>query len=100
MHVHIKCDDYREYSKHNNEACKHPRNNLTALIYSLAKGFFTITTESIKLILDVEQFGTSSHLIISTENFIFFFYASSLKHSMDSTELPLSFYQPTMHYKV
>ena len=41
---------------------------LTALICSLVNGLYKITTESIKLALDVEQFGTSSDLIISASN--------------------------------
>ena len=39
-------------------------NNLTALIYSLVNGLCKITTESIKPVLDVEQFGTSSNSIV------------------------------------
>ena len=45
-----------------------PTNNLTALIYLLVNGFYKITTESIKLTLDVEQFGASSNLIVLTPN--------------------------------
>ena len=33
---------------------------------SLANGLYKITTESIKLILDVQQFGMSSNLIVLT----------------------------------
>ena len=36
------------------------QNNLTALIYSLVNGLYNITTESIKLVLEVEQSGVSS----------------------------------------
>ena len=35
-------------------------NTPTALIYSLINGLYKITTESIKLVLDVEQYGISS----------------------------------------
>ena len=82
------------------------QSNVTALIYSLVNDLCKITTESIKLILDVEQFGVSSDLIVPTGNVqkvsfpFFFFYASSLRHSMDSTEIPSSIFQPTFHHKV
>ena len=39
------------------------QNNLTTLIYSLVDGLYKIITESIKLVLDAEQSGTSSNLI-------------------------------------
>ena len=65
--AHKKCDDYCEYFTHNNETCKKTlQSNLTALIYSLVNGLYKITTESIKLILDAEQSGASSDLIIPT----------------------------------
>ena len=105
--AHKKRDDYREYFTHNNEACKNSyKNNLTALIYSLVNGLFKISTESLKLVLDDEQSGASSDLIVPTRDvqkesfFSFFFYASSLRHSMDSTEIPSSTFQPTFYHKV
>ena len=61
------------------------QNNLTTLIYSLVNGLFKISTESIKLVLDAEQSGASSDLIIPTRDVqkvsffffsFFFFYAS------------------------
>ena len=64
--MHKKYDDYHECFTHNNKACKHPyKNNHNALIYvySLVNGLCMITTESIKRILDVEQFGASRDLI-------------------------------------
>ena len=97
--AHKECNKYREYFTHSNEACKHSyKNNLTAVIYSLVNGLYKITTESIKLILDVEQFGASSDLIvpacgIQKASFsFFFFYASLLKLSMNSIEMPLSIF--------
>ena len=52
---------------HNNGACKPSlRNNFTTLIYSLVNGLYKITTEFIKLVLDVRQFGASSNLIVPT----------------------------------
>ena len=42
------------------------QNNLTALIDSLVNGLYKITTETIKLVLDVEQFGMNSNLIVLT----------------------------------
>ena len=42
------------------------QNNLTKLIHSLVNGLYKITTESIKLVLDPEQFGVSSNLIVTT----------------------------------
>ena len=77
-------------------------------IYSLVNGLFKIITESLKLVLDTEQSGASSDVIVPTRDvqkvsfFLssFFFYASSLRHSMDSTEILSSIYQPTFHYKV
>ena len=65
------------------------------MTYSIVNGLYNITTESIKLVLDVEQFGASSDLIVPTYDvqkmsFSFFFYASSLRHFMDSIEMPLS----------
>ena len=44
------------------------QNNLTALIYSLVNGLYKITTESIKLILDAEQSGANSDLIVPTRD--------------------------------
>ena len=64
------------------------------MIYSLLIGLYKITTESIKLLSNIEQIWASlprdawklSHF------FFFFFYTSSLKHSMCSTEMPLSIF--------
>ena len=71
---------YHEYFTHNNGACEHSYKATlaTALIYSLVNGLYKIITASIKLILDVEQFGASSDLIVpsrdvATESVIFFF---------------------------
>ena len=69
---------------------------------------FKISTESLKLVLDAEQCGASSDLMVPTRDvqkvsfFLssFFFYASSLRHAIDSTEMPLSIFQPTFHHKV
>ena len=36
------------------------------MIYSLVNGFYKITNEFIKLVLDVEQFGMSNNLIVPT----------------------------------
>ena len=50
-----------------------------------------ITTESIKHVLNVEQFGMSTDLIVPTpdvQKVSYFFFL--LRHSMDSTEIPLS----------
>ena len=97
------CDDYCEYFTYNNGACKHSykttltllQNNFTALICSLVNSSYEITTESIKLVLDVEEFGMGSDLIVSTRMYRnSFFYASLLRHSMDSIEMPLSIFQP------
>ena len=65
-------------------------NNPTTLIYSLINGLYNITIESIKLILDVEQFGASNDLPQCT----------LLRHSMDSTEMPFSIFQPRIHHEV
>ena len=50
------------------------------------------------------QFGASSDLVTQfTESVIFlssFFYTFLLGHSMDSTEIPLSIFQPRIHHKV
>ena len=60
------------------------QNNLITLIHVLVNGLYKITTESIKLILDVEQFDMSSNLIIPTLDVqkchFSFFYVSSLSH--------------------
>ena len=68
---------------------------------------FKMSTESLKLVLDAEQSGASSDLIVPTRDVqevsffsFFFFYASSLRHSMDSTEISSSTFQPTFHHKV
>ena len=60
--AHKKRNDYQEYFTHNNEACKNPYKTTlyTAFIYSLVNGLYTITTESIKFVLDAEQSGASS----------------------------------------
>ena len=82
------------------------QNNLTTLIYSLVNGLYKVNTESTKLILDAEQFGVSSNLIVSTLVYrkchflLSFSYASLLRHSMDSTEMPLSIFQPRIHHKL
>ena len=66
----------------------------------LVNGLYKINAESIRLVLDVEQFGASSDLIVPTPNVQklkkcqFFFYASLLRYSMDSTEMPMSIFQP------
>ena len=57
----------------------------TLRIYSLVNGLYKITTESKTLILDVEQFGVSSDLIIPTRNVqkvpFFSFFLSSMHPS-------------------
>ena len=58
--VHKKLDDYCEYLHITTELVITPTNNLTSLIYSLVNGLYKFTTESIKLVLDVEQFVASS----------------------------------------
>ena len=78
---------------------------ISSHIYSLVNGLFKISTESLKLVLDAEQSGASSDLIVPTcdvqkVSFFSFFYASSLRHSMDSTEILSSTFQPTFHHKV
>ena len=61
-HMHSKiCDDYHEYFTHNNGAWKH---NID--VATLVNGFYQITAESIKLILNIKQFGTGSNSIITT----------------------------------
>ena len=74
--AHKKCDNYRGYFAHNNE------DNLTALIYSLVNGLFKITTESLKLVLDAEQSGANSDLIVPTSDVqkVSFFLSSSYTH--------------------
>ena len=54
-------------------------NNLTTLIYSLVNGLFKISTESLKLVLDAEQYGASSDLIVPTHDVqkVSFFLSSS-----------------------
>ena len=67
--THKKHDDYHEYFTHIQRSLSKPlQNNLTALLYSLVNGLFKISTESIKLVLDAEQSGVSSNLIIPTHN--------------------------------
>ena len=56
------------------------QNNLTALIYSLVNGLNKITTESIKLILDIEQFGEGLILPTRTVQKMSFFFLSSSTH--------------------
>ena len=56
-------------------------------------------------LLDTEPSGASSDLIVPTRDvqkvlFLFFLHASSLRHSMDSTEIPSSIFLPTFHHKV
>ena len=95
-------NDYREYFTHNNRACKCPYCN-NRVIYSLVNDLYKITTESIKLVLKVEQFGGSNDLIIPTPNIqkvLYFFYVSSLRYSMDSTEMSLNIFQPRIHHEV
>ena len=109
MHLLAICTD-TDGSSIATDSWKNPiQNNLTALIYSLVNGLCKIATESIKLVLDAEQSGASSNLIVPTGDvqkvlfsffFFFFFYASSLRYSMDSTEIPSSIFQPTFHHKV
>ena len=52
--------------------------------------------ESIQLVLSIKQVGTGSDLNGPTPNvqkvFLFFFFASLLKHSMNSIEIPLSIF--------
>ena len=57
-------------------------NNLTALIYSLVNGLFKISTKSLKLILDAEQYGASSDLIVPTHDVqkVSFFLSSFSMH--------------------
>ena len=79
--AHKKRDDYCEYFTHNNEASKNPyKTTLSiALIYSLVNGLFKISTEPLKLILDAEQSGASSNLIVPTHDVqkVSFFLSSS-----------------------
>ena len=60
--AHKRCDDYREYFTHTNEACKNPYKIALPHLYyySLVNGLYKITTESIKLVLDSKQSGASS----------------------------------------
>ena len=58
-----------------------------------------VITESIKLVLGVEQFGKSSDLSVILEDVqqvsyfhFLFLYASTLRHSMHSTEIFLSIF--------
>ena len=62
-----KCDNYCEHFIHNNRGNKDLYWN-TALphCYSLINGLYNITTESIKPVLNVEQFGANSDLVIHT----------------------------------
>ena len=82
------------------------QNNLTTVIYSLVYGLYKITTESIKLVLDAEQSGAGSDLIVPTRDVqkvsysFLFFYTSLLRYSIDSTEIPSSIFQPTFYHKV
>ena len=50
--------------------------------YSLVNGLIKISTESIKLILDAEQSGASSDLIVPTRDVqkVSFFLSSSMHH--------------------
>ena len=67
-----------------------------------------ITNKTIKLVLDVEQFGISSDLIFPTTSYTvsvihskcFFFFTFLLRHSMYATEIPFSTLQPVIHIKI
>ena len=56
--------------------------------------------------LDAEQSGASSDLIVPTRDVqkVSYFssscYASLLRHSMDSTEIPFNIFWPIFHHKV
>ena len=68
---------------------------------NLVNGLCKIATESIKFILDAEQSGASSDLIVPTrdvQKVSFSFYASSLRHSIDSTEIPSSIF--SLHFTI
>ena len=76
-----KYNNCREYFTHNNGDGKHPyKNNLITLIYSLVNGLYKITTDSMKLVLDVEQFGASSDLIVPIPDVQKVSYLSSFTH--------------------
>ena len=56
---------------------------------------------------DIKQFGTGGDLIVPTHDVqdLSRFssstsYASLLRHSMDSTEIPLSIFHPRIHHEV
>ena len=61
-----QCNNYCEYFTHNNRACKHPYKQLYHIEIFINNGLYKITIESIKLKLDVKQFGMSNDLIIPT----------------------------------
>ena len=81
------------------------QNNLTALIYSLVNGLYKITTESKKLVLDVEQFDVSSDYIIPTHNaqkvsFSFFLLRIFVKTFHGFHRNAIKNFQPRIHHEV
>ena len=103
MRIHSKVQLLPWVFTHNNTACKYPYwNNLATLIYSLVNGLYKIITESIKLVLDVEQFGqvviwTSLPRMYRKCHIFLLFYAPSLRHSIHSIEIPMNIFQPIIH---
>ena len=81
---------------HTNRACTNTHwKNFTALKYLLDNGLYKITTESIKLVLNIKQFNTGSNLIVPPPRCtgsVLFFFTTLLRHSMHSTEVSLSIF--------
>ena len=89
---------------HNNRACTNTySNNFTAFKYLLDNDLYKITTESIKLVLNIKQFSTGSNLIVPTPQCtgsVLFFFVTLLIYSIHSTEVPLSIFQPKLYHEV
>ena len=68
MRMHKKRDDYREYFFHVTTKLANTPSKQSYRIDTFINGLYKITTETIKLVLDVEQFGVISDLIVFTPN--------------------------------
>ena len=75
------------------------RTETTLYRIALISGLYKITSECIKLVLNTEQFGRVAILASLPGDIEKVFYTSLLTHSMHSTEILLSIFQPTIHFK-
>ena len=104
VHTFKKHDYYDPWVlTHNNGACKYPTETTYHIDIFISNGLYKITNESIKVILNIKQFRhwkwfdrpyTLMYRICP------FSLHPLSRYSIHSTQIPLSIFQPIIHFKV